>query len=97
MVYGPARAHSRWRVYMIHARPPEFRWRAICIDRGTGLPEAGEQRAEIVSGLVHGVDYDTNLAEFDWIDRPAVEEFLAALLGSTTVISIGVNSLRTAY
>ena len=39
--------------------------------RSGGQPEPSEQPADIVNGLVHGVDPETILTELDWIDRPA--------------------------
>ena len=56
----------------------------IAVEPGTGLPEPGEEPADIVNGLVHGIAPDTILAEFDWINRPPAEESLAGLLNAPT-------------
>ena len=90
---GPAQAGGSRRVYVLHTWPPRFRCRAIAIEPGTGLPEPGEQPADIVNGLVHGVAPDTILAEFDWIDRPPAEETLAVLLDAA-VAALGENQLE---
>ena len=77
---GPAQADGSRRVYVIHTWPPRFRCRVVAVEPGTGLPEPGEEPADIVNGLVHEAGPDTVLAEFDWIDRPPAEEALVALL-----------------
>ena len=62
-----------------HAWPPSLRRRTTFVDRGTGLPEPGEQPAKIVNDLVHGVAPYTILAEFNWIDRPLLDAGAATL------------------
>ena len=39
--------------------------RVIALVTSTGFPEPGEQPADLVDGLVHGVAPDTTVAEFD--------------------------------
>ena len=65
----------------------------IILDPRTGQPEPGEQPADIVNGLVHGVGPETTLAEFDWIDGPLAEEGLAALLDAATY-ALGENQIE---
>ena len=47
---------------------------------GTDLPELGEEPADVVNGLVHGVGPDSVLTEVDWIDLSPAVECLTALL-----------------
>ena len=51
--------------------------RVIALDPGTGLPELGEQRTDVVNSLVDGIAPDAMLAEFDWIARPQEQEIHA--------------------
>ncbi len=71
-----------------------FRCRVIAVDPGTGLPEPGEEPADMVNGLVHGAGPDTVLAEFDCIDRPPAEETLVALL-DTAADALGEDQIKS--
>ena len=90
---APAQVGGGRRVYVIHTWPPRFRCRVIAVVPDTGLPEAVEQPADIVNGLVHCIAPDTVLAEFDWIDRPPAGESLSALLDAGAG-ALGENHLE---
>ena len=90
---GPAQFGGGRRVYVIHSWLPRFRCRVIAVVPDTGLPEPGEQSADIVNGLVHCIAPDTVVAEFDWVDRPPAEETLSALLDAAAG-ALGENQLE---
>lgn len=56
------------REYVVHTVPPRFIARVVACDPD-GLPELGEEPADVVSGVVYS-DGDDVLCEIDWIDEP---------------------------
>lgn len=62
-------ADGRAREYIVHLAPPRFVARVVAID-DSGLPEAAEEPADVLTGIVYSAAEGTLLCEIDWIDQP---------------------------
>ena len=72
------------REYVYHARPPRFLARIVACD-ADGLPEASEEPADVVSGVVYSSG-DYILAEIVWIDEVAPGEIVKWLEAAAQAI-----------
>lgn len=61
------------REYIAHLQPPRFVARIVACD-DDGLPEADEEPADVVSGVVYMTDENTALCEIEWIEEVAPGE-----------------------
>lgn len=59
---------GRRREYIVHLVAPRFVGRIVAVD-DDGLPEPGEEPADILSGVVYVADQETLLCEIEWIDE----------------------------
>jgi hypothetical protein len=69
---------GRLREYIVHLMPPRFVARIVSCD-GNGLPDASEQPADVLSGVVYAANPETVLCEIDWIDEAPAGQMTALL------------------
>lgn len=69
---------GRRREYIHHLQPPRFTARIVVVD-DDGLPEPGEEPADVASGAVYSIDEETVLCELAWIDEPDPGEIVRLL------------------
>lgn len=72
------------REYVYHMQPPRFVARVVACD-DDGLPEAGEQPADILTGTIYSSG-DYVLAEIVWIDEVAPGEIVKWLEAAADAI-----------
>lgn len=72
------------REYVYHVQPPRFVARVVACD-DDGLPEAGEQPADILTGTIYSRG-DYVLAEIVWIDEVAPGEIVKWLEAAADAI-----------
>lgn len=75
---------GRRREYIAHLQPPRFVARVVACD-DDGLPEAGEQPADILTGTIYSSG-DYVLAEIVWIDEVAPGEIVKWLEAAADAI-----------
>ena len=75
---------GRRREYIAHLQPPRFVARVVACD-GDGLPEAGEEPADILTGTIYSSG-DYVLAEIAWIDEVAPGEIVKWLKAAADAV-----------